>query len=72
MELERGVPREPDSYPDDFMPFGIRAADGSSWSNVDGPPTEDSRPIVTMEGGSGSPRHWRTNHWLWPLPPPDH
>ena len=58
----------------DMLRFGIRFADGRSWSNVAPeypmqPGDEPEGPIVFPSGGSGGSGRWDMSYWLWPLPP---
>jgi hypothetical protein len=72
----RGWPLERDEdLPDDLLRLGVIFADGSSWSNLDGPtffkPIDEppTGPISHIHGGGGGGGGWVMNAWLWPLPP---
>ena len=69
--------REGDQFTDDLIRFGLQMSDGSSWSNVDRPPTDFIEspdqppvpPVVSCTGGSGGGSRITATYWWWPLPP---
>ena len=79
VEYWEGMPWEPHRPArarDDpeFLRVGLLFADGSKWSNLDGPnfslDAEPDRPVCVPQGGGGGGRRWSMEQWLWPLPPP--
>jgi hypothetical protein len=69
--------RDGDQFTDDLIRFGVRLADGSSWSNLDLAPADaipspahlPVPPVVSCSGGSGGGHRISAQYWLWPLPP---
>ncbi len=70
---DRHLRSRSESLPDDFLRFGILFPDGAKWTNLDWqePRGEDPPlgPVVLAKGGGGGGGDWRTDYWLWPLPP---
>jgi hypothetical protein len=69
--------REGDQFTEDLIRFGVRFADGASWTNLD-PPSADfttstgqtpTPPVVSCSGGTGGGHRISGQYWLWPLPP---
>jgi hypothetical protein len=62
-----------DELPPEMLRFGVRFADGSSATNIDGFQRERTRPtapVMHHAGGGGGGGEWRQTFWVWPSPPP--
>jgi hypothetical protein len=65
---EPGIPHE-------LLRFGVELADGTKATNVapwlgGGPDEPPPGPVLNPGSGGGGGRNWRSDYWLWPLPPP--
>ena len=64
---------EAGSLPDDTLRFGVQFSDGrKATSTAEMGRThreEPTGPVLSTGGGGGGGGNWRTNLWVWPLPP---